>query len=99
MRKTPRIFANTVGINNKKTIFKIAFSLYDYREGDVSTMVVAVIRSLHDAEKSHYFINALIKIYDIPIFYLPILYTQILQWRRSGFLLPGFADTKNLEAQ
>ena len=53
---------------------------------------------LHDNEqKTLFYKNALIKIYDIPIFYLPVLsHPDPTVDRRSGFLLPGFTDTRNL---
>ena len=53
---------------------------------------------LHDAKKKTiYYDNALIKIYDIPIFYLPKLsHPDPTVDRRSGFLPPSFSDTKNL---
>ena len=53
---------------------------------------------MHDNEqKTLFYKNALIKIYDIPIFYLPVLsHPDPTVDRRSGFLLPGFTDTRNL---
>ena len=53
---------------------------------------------LHDNEKKTiYYDNALLKIYDIPIFYFPKLsHPDPTVDRRSGFLLPTYSDTKNL---
>ena len=52
---------------------------------------------LHDnIKKTIYYDNALIKVYDIPIFFLPKLsHPDPSVKRRSGFLPPSF-DTKNL---
>ena len=53
---------------------------------------------LHDnKKKTIYYDNALIKIYDIPVLYLPKLsHPDPTVDRRSGFLLPRYSDTKNL---
>ena len=53
---------------------------------------------LHDSKKKTiYYDNALIKVYDIPIFYLPKLaHPDPSVERRSGFLPPTWSDTKNL---
>ena len=52
----------------------------------------------HDKKKKTvYYDNAVIKIYDIPIFYIPKLsHPDPTVDRRSGFLTPSFLDTKNL---
>ena len=53
---------------------------------------------LHDSKKKTiYYDNALIKIYDIPVFYTPkFSHPDPSVKRRSGFLVPSFLDTKNL---
>ena len=53
---------------------------------------------LHDnKKKTIYYDNAVIKVYDIPIFYFPRLsHPDPTVDRRSGFLPPTFSDTKNL---
>ena len=53
---------------------------------------------LHDnKKKTIYYENALVKIYDIPIFYIPKLsHPDPTVDRRSGFLPPTISDTKNL---
>ena len=55
---------------------------------------------LHDnIKKTIYYDNAIIKIYDIPVFYFPKLaHPDPSVKRRSGFLVPTFTDTKNLGA-
>ena len=48
-------------------------------------------------KKTIYYDNAIIKIYNIPIFYIPKLqHPDPTVKRRSGFLIPSFADSKNL---
>ena len=53
---------------------------------------------LHDnIKKTIYYDNALIKVYNIPIFYFPRLsHPDPSVERRSGFLPPSVYDTKNL---
>ena len=53
---------------------------------------------LHDnKKKTIYYDHAVIKIYDVPIFYIPKLsHPDPSVDRRSGFLPPSFSDTRNL---
>ena len=52
----------------------------------------------HDKKKKTiYYDNAIVKVYDIPIFYIPKLsHPDPTVDRRSGFLPPSFSDSKNL---
>ena len=52
----------------------------------------------HDSlKKTIYYDNAVIKVYDIPVFYLPKLaHPDPTVKRRSGFLVPSFSDSNNL---
>ncbi len=99
-RNKPRIFANTVKMNNETTSFgKSNFTLCDYRENDkCPPWSIQSTKMLHDnKKKTIYYNNALIKVYDIPIFYSPRLsHPDPSVKRRSGFLVPSFQDTKNL---
>ncbi len=99
-RNKPRIFANTVSINKDKTTFdKSNFTLCDYRENDkCPPWLIQSSKMLHDSKKKTIFYNnALIKIYNIPVFYSPRLsHPDPTVKRRSGFLVPSFQDTKNL---
>ena len=99
-RNKPRIFANTVKMNNETTSFgKSNFTLCDYRENDkCPPWSIQSTKMLHDnKKKTIYYNNALIKVYNIPIFYSPRLsHPDPSVKRRSGFLVPSFQDTKNL---
>ena len=55
---------------------------------------------LHDnKKKTVYYDNAVIQIYDVPVFFIPKLsHPDPTVDRRSGFLIPSFSDTKNLGA-
>ena len=99
-KNKPRVFANTVSIKNTNSEFdKSIFTLCDYRENDkCPPWSVQASNMRHDnKKKTIYYDNALIKVYDIPIFYFPKLsHPDPSVDRRSGFLPPSFTDTKNL---
>ena len=99
-KNKPRIFSNSAELKDKKTKFiKSVFTLCDYREGDkCPPWTIQASKMMHDAEKKTIFYdNAIIKIYDIPIFYLPKLsHPDPSVKRRSGFLPPTISSSKNL---
>ena len=99
-KNKPRVFANTVSIKNTNSEFdKSIFTLCDYRENDkCPPWSVQASNMRHDnKKKTIYYDNALIKVYDIPIFYFPKLsHPDPSVDRRTGFLPPSFTDTKNL---
>ena len=70
----------------------------DYRENDKCPPWSILAKMLHDnKKKTIYYKNAVVKVYDIPIFYVPKLsHPDPTVDRRSGFLPPSFSDTKNL---
>ena len=96
----PRIYANTLKINDEKSTFKKSvFTLCDYRKNDkCPPWSIQATEMKHDSKtKTIYYDNALIKVYNIPIFYLPKLsHPDPTVDRRSGFLPASFSDTKNL---
>ena len=99
-RNKPRIFANNVKIDRKITEFnKANFTLCNYRKDDkCPPWTIQSTKMLHDSKKKTvYYDNALIKIYDIPVFYTPkFSHPDPSVKRRSGFLVPSFLDTRNL---
>ncbi len=100
-KNKPRIFSNAIKIkNNGKSVFqKSNFTLCDYRENDkCPPWEIRSTKMMHDnKKKTIYYNNALIKVYDIPIFYFPkISHPDPTVDRRSGFLPPSYSDTKNL---
>ncbi len=99
-KNNPRIFANTLKINNKKSKFnKSVFTLCEHRKNDkCPPWSIQSTEMLHDnIKKTIYYENAIIKVYDIPIFYLPKLsHPDPSVERRSGFLPPSISDSKNL---
>ena len=96
----PRIFANTINLSKQKSLFKKSvFTICDYRKNDkCPPWTIQASEMLHDNnKKTIYYDNAVIKVYDIPIFYLPKLsHPDPTVDRRSGFLNPTLYDTKNL---
>ncbi len=101
-RNKPRIFANAFKMSDEGSSFaKSIFTLCDYRENDkCPPWSIQASEMLHDnKKKTIYYDNAVIKVYDIPIFYLPRLsHPDPTVDRRSGFLPPSFSDSKNLGA-
>ena len=101
-RNKPRIFANAFKMSNKRSSFsKSIFTLCNYRENDkCPPWSIQASEMLHDSKKKTiYYDNAVIKVYDIPIFYLPRLsHPDPTVDRRSGFLPPSLSDSKNLGA-
>ncbi len=99
-KNKPRIFANTVSINDKTSKFsKSVFTICDYRENNkCPPWSLQANQMTHDQnKKTVYYDNAVIKFYDIPIFYIPKLsHPDPSVDRRSGFLTPSFTDTRNL---
>jgi LPS-assembly protein len=99
-KNDPRIFSNTAILTkNKITFDKSIFTLCEYRKKDkCPPWTIQSSKMLHDSQKKTiYYDNAVIKIYDIPIFYFPKLsHPDPTVDRRSGFLQPKIYSTKNL---
>ena len=99
-KNKPRIFSNSVKLKNQSSEFnKSIFTLCDYRENDACPpWSIQASKMLHNnKKKTVYYDNAVIKVYNIPIFYLPKLsHPDPTVERRSGFLIPTISDTKNL---
>ena len=96
----PRIFANMINLNDQTSTFKKSiFTLCNYRKEDkCPPWTIQASEMLHNNKnKTIYYDNAVIKVYNIPIFYFPRLsHPDPTVERRSGFLPPSLSDTKNL---
>ncbi len=96
----PRVFSNTINIKDEELKFiKSTFTMCDYREGDkCPPWELSASEMRHDKiKKTIYYDNAVIRVYNIPIFYFPKLaHPDPTVDRRSGFLNPTYSDTKNL---
>ena len=101
-RNKPRVFSNTSKISKNESIFKKSiFTLCDYRKEDkCPPWSLQASKMRHNKKnKTIYYDNAIIKVYDLPIFYLPKLsHPDPTVDRRTGFLPPSFSDSKNLGA-
>ena len=99
-KNKPRYFANTIYIdNNQSTFEKGIFTVCDYRENDKCPpwSIQAGKINHNSSKKTVYYDNAILKIYDVPIFYFPKLsHPDPTVKRRSGFLIPYLTDSKNL---
>ena len=96
----PRIFSNSISLKEKESNFiKSTFTTCNYRENDkCPPWELRASKMKHDnIKKTIYYDNAVIRIYNVPIFYFPKLaHPDPTVKRRSGFLIPSYADTKNL---
>ena len=75
-RNKPRVFANSINLNNQISSFnKSIFTLCDYRKNDkCPPWTIQSSKMTHDnTKKTIYYDNAVIKVYNIPIFYVPKL--------------------------
>ena len=101
-KNDPRIFANSIKMNDQKSSFnKSIFTLCEFSEDEkCPPWTIQASNMLHDNQsKTIYYNNAVIKVYNIPIFYAPRLsHPDPSVDRRSGFLVPFFSNTKNLGA-
>jgi LPS-assembly protein len=99
-RNNPRIFANSVAINKNSTnVQKGVITFCQFREGDKCPpweLQAQKIRH-NNTKKTIYYDNAILKIYDFPIFYFPKLsHPDPTVTRRSGFLVPSFTNSSNV---
>ena len=91
-KNNPRVFSNSVNfLKNKRSFEKNIFTICGYRKDDkCPPWVIQSSKMTHDNEKKTiYYDNALLKIYNIPIFYFPKLsHPDPTVERRSGFCFP-----------
>ena len=89
MDNKPRVFSNTINIKDEELKFiKSTFTMCDYREGDkCPPWELSASEMRHDKiKKTIYYDNAVIRVYNIPIFYFPKLaHPDPTVDRRSGF--------------
>ena len=99
-KNNPRIFANTMSLNDNKSSFhKSRFTLCELNKNEkCPPWILQAKKMTHDTKsKTIYYNNAVVKIYNIPIFYFPFLsHPDPSVNRRSGLLPPTYSDTKNL---
>ena len=96
----PRIFGNTISISgNDSEIGKGIFTYCKMSENKrCPAWSIQAEKLNHDTEKKTiYYKNAILKIYDVPVFYFPkFFHPDPTVKRQSGFLTPSFIDSRNL---
>ena len=99
-RNQPRFFANSGVITNEGvTLEKGVFTTCEYREKDkCPPWSIKAKQIKHDsAKKTVYYENAVLEVYDFPIFYFPkFFHPDPTVKRQSGFLLPLFKNTSDM---
>ena len=96
-RNNPRFFANSATITKENTIFeKGVFTSCKIRENDKCPPWVIRAKTIEHnaAKKTIYYEDAVMKIYDFPVFYFPkFFHPDPTVKRQSGFLVPRFTDS------
>ena len=96
----PRFFANSVSISKDKSEFNKGVFTYCKNQGeDKSPAWCLKSKKIthNSAKKTIYYDNAVLKIYDFPIFYFPFLaHPDPTVKRRSGLLQPTLTDNSNV---
>ena len=96
-RNNPRFFANSAVISKENTIFeKGVFTSCKIRDDNKCPPWEIRAKSIEHnaAKKTIYYENAVMKIYDFPVFYFPkFFHPDPTVKRQSGFLVPRFTDS------
>ena len=100
VRNNPRIFANSVSIDeNTTSVQKGVLTYCKFRENDKCPPWELRAKKIkhNSTKKTVYYDSAVLKIYDFPIFYFPkFSHPDPTVDRRSGFLIPTFANSTNM---
>jgi len=97
----PRFKANQIYITKNKTdLLKGVFTVCHQEKDKCPPWSIKAKKISHDkVKKTIYYEHAILKVYDIPVFYFPkFLHPDPTVKRRSGFLFPLFTNTSNLGA-
>ena len=95
----PRFVANQVFMSKNKTnLVKGVFTVCHKEEDKCPPWSLKAKKISHDKiKKTIYYDQAVLKVYDIPVFYFPkFFHPDPTVKRQSGFLFPFFTDTSNL---
>ncbi len=100
IRNNPRIFANSVSIDEGTTsVQKGVLTYCKFRENNKCPPWELRAKKIkhNSSKKTVYYDSAVLKIYDFPIFYFPkFSHPDPTVDRKSGFLIPTFANRTNL---
>ena len=101
-RNNPRIFANSIAIDKDLTsVQKGVFTYCKFRENEKCPPWELRAKKIkhNSSRKTVYYENALLKIYDFPIFYFPrFSHPDPTVDRKSGFLIPTITNSTNMGA-
>ena len=101
-RNNPRIFANSISVDKEITsVQKGVFTYCEFRENNKCPPWELRAKKIrhNSSKKTIYYDNAVLKIYDFPIFYFPkFSHPDPTVDRRSGFLIPTFSNSTNMGA-
>ena len=96
----PRIFANTMSLNQNTNILEKGIFTYckNRKDDKCPPWALQSKRIEHDlAKKTIYYDNVVLKIYDFPIFFFPkFSHPDPTVKRRSGFLAPSLSNSTTL---
>ena len=99
-KNEPRFFANSAYIDDQGTTFdRGVFTTCQNREGKkCPPWTIQAEKIKHNkAKKTVYYDNAVLKIYDFPVFYFPkFFHPGPTVKRRSGFLFPTLVDNTSV---
>jgi LPS-assembly protein len=99
-KNDPRFYSNTVSVSKDKSVFsKGVFTYCKIRENDKCPPWSLQSEKIEhrNSNKTIYYENAILKVYDFPIFYFPkFSHPDPSVKRKSGLLIPSFTNTSNL---
>jgi len=95
-RNDPRFYANSATISEESTIFEkgVFTSCKKRKDKKCPPWAIRAKKIEHNkAKKTVYYKDAVMKIYDFPVFYFPkFFHPDPSVKRQSGFLVPSFSD-------
>ena len=95
-KSDPRFVANDILIaNNQTKLSKGVFTVCQKKEGKCPPWSIKAKKIVHDhVKKNIYYEHAVLKIYDVPIFYFPrFFHPDPTVKKQSGFLFPFFTNS------
>ncbi len=102
VRNNPRIFANSILIDKgNSSVQKGVFTYCQFRENNKCPPWELRAKEIkhNSTKKTVYYDNAILKVYDFPIFYFPkFSHPDPSVNRRSGFLIPTLSNSTNMGA-
>ena len=98
-KSDPRFVANDVFVSKNKTeLSKGVFTVCQKKEGKCPPWSLKAKKIVHDhVKKNIYYEHAVLKIYDVPVFYFPrFFHPDPTVKRQSGFLFPFFTSSTTM---